>query len=161
MVTFIDEWRRKFPSCMVVKRLKAIATVLFCNSKYVSCVDLCILVKVILCLNKLRNHGNGTKIKRIDLPPYHNYNQLSDNFNNVEQIISYHVTNGSTGNVTYWVLIECYITFRFDWRLCITFTLMQFVTWDWVTYGWRSLVFPRHDLAEPTAAWVFHTRLYL
>ena len=21
MVTFIDEWRRKFPSCMVVKRL--------------------------------------------------------------------------------------------------------------------------------------------
>ena len=27
MVTFIDEWRRKFPSCMVVKRLKKRGTI--------------------------------------------------------------------------------------------------------------------------------------
>ena len=25
MVTFIDEWRRKFPSCIVVKRLKQLS----------------------------------------------------------------------------------------------------------------------------------------
>ena len=42
MVTFIDEWRRKFPSCMVVKRLRTssmwIWMILFCCVIYVPIV---------------------------------------------------------------------------------------------------------------------------
>ena len=32
MVTFIDEWRRKFPSCMVVKRLTLTTLKYFCSN---------------------------------------------------------------------------------------------------------------------------------
>ena len=47
MVTFIDEWRRKFPSCMVVKRLKEHSNAGSLSASWPSNVDCCVVLTTI------------------------------------------------------------------------------------------------------------------
>ena len=47
MVTFIDEWRRKFPSCMVVKRLKEHSNAGSLSASWPSNDDCCLVLTTI------------------------------------------------------------------------------------------------------------------